>query len=41
LADGVFVEVGDGFAVRLLVASVEEGVERERVIFGSGDFLFD
>ena len=41
LADGVFVECRDGIAVRFLVAGVEQSVERERVIFGSGDFFFD
>jgi hypothetical protein len=41
VANGVFVEGHDGFAIGFLVASVEDGVERERVIFRSGDFFFD
>jgi hypothetical protein len=41
LADGVFVEVGDGLAIGFLVAGVEEGVEGERVVLGRGDFFFD
>ena len=41
MADGVFVEIHDGFAVGFLVAGVEEGVEGERIVFGSGDFFFD
>lgn len=41
LADGGLVESHDGFAVRFLVAGVKEGVEGKRVIFGSGDLLFD
>jgi len=41
LADGVLVEIHDGFAIRFLVAGVEERVEGEWVVFGSGDFFFD
>jgi len=41
LADGGFVEIHDRIAIRFLVASVEEGVQGEWVIFGSGDFFFD
>jgi len=41
LPDGRFVETHCGFAVRFLVASIDEGVQRERVIFGSGDLFFD
>ena len=41
LADGAFVEVGDGVAVGFLVAGIEDGVEGERVVIRSGDFLFD
>ena len=41
LADGGFVEIRDGLAIRFLVAGVEEGVQRERVVFGSSDFFFD
>jgi len=41
LADGGFVETHDGIAIRFLVAGVEESVQGERVVFGSGDFLFD
>jgi hypothetical protein len=40
-ADGIFVEIGDGFAIGFLVAGVEESVEGERVIFGSGNFFFE
>ena len=41
LADGGFVEIHDGFAVRFLVAGVEECVQREWIVFGSGDLFFD
>ena len=41
VADGVFIEGEDGFAIGFLVAGVEEGVEGERVVFRSGDFFFD
>ncbi len=41
LADGGFAEIRDGLAIRFLVAGVEEGVQRERVVFGSSDFFFD
>src|SRR5882724_1304683 len=41
LPDGRFVETHCGFAVRFLVASIDEGVQREWVIFGSGDLFFD
>jgi len=41
LADGSFVEVHDRIAIRFLVAGVDEGVERERIVFGSSDFFFD
>lgn len=41
VADGIFVETHNGVAIGFLVASVEEGVEGERVIFGRGDFFFD
>jgi hypothetical protein len=41
LADGGFVEIHDGIAIRFLIASVEEGVQRKRIVFGSGDFFFD
>src|SRR5712692_1065367 len=34
LADGGFVEIHDRIAIRFLIASVDEGVERERVVFG-------
>lgn len=40
-ADGVFVEGHEGIAVGFLVAGVDEGVERERVVLGRGDFFFD
>ena len=41
LADGRFVQVHDGIAIRFLVAGVDEGVQRKRIVFGSGDFFFD
>jgi hypothetical protein len=41
LADGGLVESHDGFAVRFLVAGVEEGVEGEWIVFGRGDLFFD
>ena len=41
LANGGFVEIRDGLAIRFLVAGVEEGVQGERIVFGSGDFFFD
>jgi len=41
LADGGFVESHYRIAIRFLVAGVDEGVQRERVVFGSGDFFFD
>jgi len=41
LADGRFVEIRGGFPVRFLVASIDEAVQGERVIFRSGDFFFD
>ena len=40
-ADGSFVQVHDGIAIRFLVAGVDEGVQRKRIVFGSGDFFFD
>ncbi len=41
LADGGLVQIHRGFAVRFLVAGIDEGVQGKRVIFGSGDFFFD
>ncbi len=41
LANGGFVESHDGIAVRFLVAGIDEGVQGERVVFGSSDFFFD
>jgi hypothetical protein len=41
LADSVFVEGHDRVAIGFLVAGVEDGVEGQRVVFGSGDFFFD
>ena len=40
-ADGVFVEFHGGLAIGFLIGGVLEGVERERVVVGSGDFFFD
>ena len=41
LAGGRFVQVHDGIAIRFLVAGVDEGVQRKRIVFRSGDFFFD
>ena len=41
LADGGFVEIHDGIAVRFLIAGVDEGVQRKWIVFGSGDLFFD
>ncbi len=41
LADGGFIEVHDGIAVRFLIAGVDERVQGERIVFGSGDLFFD
>jgi len=38
-ADGSFVQVHDGIAIRFLVAGVDEGVQRKWIVFGSGDFF--
>ena len=40
-ADGIFIEGHDRIAIRFLIAGVEEGVQRERVVFWRGDFFFD
>jgi len=40
-ADGLFVEFHGGLAIGFLIGGVLEGVERERVVVGSGDFFFD
>jgi hypothetical protein len=41
LADGGLVQIHGGFPVRFLVASIDESVQGERVVFGSGDLLLD
>src|SRR5438876_5931008 len=41
LADGSFVEIHHRIAIRFLVAGIDESIERERVVFGSGDLFFD
>jgi hypothetical protein len=41
LPDRSLVEIHFGLAVRFLVAGVDEGVQGERVVFGSGDLFFD
>ncbi len=41
LADGGFVEIHDRIAIRSLVAGVDESIEREWVVSGSGDLFFD
>ena len=40
-ADGFFVELHHGLAIGFLVGGVLEGVKRERVVVGRGDFFFD
>src|SRR5262249_50678849 len=40
-AHGLFVKVRDRLAIVLLVAGVDERVERERIIIRGGDVLFD
>jgi hypothetical protein len=40
-ADGVFIEVHHGVAVRFLIGGVLERVERQRVIVGCSDLFFD
>jgi hypothetical protein len=40
-ADFVFGEIEDRVAAGSLVACVDEGIERERVIFWRGDLFFD
>jgi len=41
LADGRFVEIHGGIAVRFLIAGVDESVQGKRIVFGSGDLFFD
>src|SRR5207249_10354938 len=41
LADGGFVEIHDGIAIRFLVAGVDKGVEGEGIVSGSSDFFFE
>ena len=41
LTDGGFVESHDRFAIRFLIAAIDESVQGQRVILGSSDFLFD
>ena len=41
VANGVFVEIHHWIAIRFLVGGVQDGVQRKRVILGSGDFFFD
>jgi hypothetical protein len=41
LSDSGFVEIHGGFAIRFLVAGIDESVQRERVVFRSGDLFFD
>jgi hypothetical protein len=40
-ADRVFLKGHHRFAIRFLIAGVEEGIEREGIVFGRGDFFFD
>jgi hypothetical protein len=41
LANGGFIEIHDRVAIRFLVAGVDDGVEGQRVILGSGDLFFE
>ena len=41
LADGVIIEIHDRIAIRFLIAGVDEGVQREWIVFGCGDALLD
>ena len=41
LADGVFVQMHDGIAVVFLVAGIDQRVQGQRIVVGSGDVLFD
>jgi hypothetical protein len=41
LADLLFGEIEDGVAAGALVAGVDQGIEREGVVFGRGDLFFD
>jgi hypothetical protein len=41
LADLFFGEIENGIAAGALVAGVDEGVERKRIVFGRGDLFFD
>ncbi len=41
LAHIVFIEIRYRFAIRALVARVDERIHRERVVVGRGDFFFD
>ncbi len=41
LADGGFVDIHDGIAIRFLAAGVDEGVQGKWIVFGSGDFFLD
>jgi hypothetical protein len=39
--DGVFIEIHDRVAIGFLVGRVQERVQGERIVFGSGDFFFN
>jgi hypothetical protein len=41
LPDGSLVEIHHRFAIRFLVASIDEGVQGEWIVFGSGDLFFN
>jgi len=41
LADGRFVEIHGGIAIRFLIAGVDESVQGKWIVFGSGDLFFD
>ena len=41
LADGFFIEAHHRIAIIFLIAGVNQGVERERIVVGRGDVFFD
>lgn len=41
LKDRVIVEMHFRVAIGFLIAGIDERVERERIVFGRGNFLFD
>ena len=41
VADRLLVQLHHGFSIRLLIASIDERIQRERIVVGGGDVLFD